>query len=256
MASRASVLQKLKFRSESNTTHHGQPVLVGNDANAFDSDSLAGETHEFPDSTAKLLLSRPTRSGSTTQRSLSSGATTILDHPTYDRRVLASQDSDLDPIGLHLVHKGQSRKGDIIFVHGLGGCSFKTWSWHRNVDNFWPTWLTQHEEFATWRIFSFGYNSNWKGGPTNLNVSDFAKELLLQMLTFTEDGSAATAMGNAPIIFVAHSMGGLVVKKAYLLGKQDGQFAALVSWIRGTMFLATPHPRYAVVANPPKPPHP
>jgi pimeloyl-ACP methyl ester carboxylesterase len=48
-------------------------------------------------------------------------------------------------------------------------------------------------------------------------------------------------IGTAKIIFVAHSMGGLVVKKAFLLGKQDDQFADIVANVHGVIFLATPH---------------
>ncbi|KAL9111328.1 MAG: hypothetical protein Q9227_004205 [Pyrenula ochraceoflavens] len=218
MASGSSVLQKFKFRSERKV--------------------LTDEPFE-PDS---HLSAHPLHSQRIAHRSLSSSTTTNSDFPGEDRKILDSQNAASDPLGLQLVSDVAKRNGDIIFVHGLGGSSWKTWSWNRDVHRFWPIWLTESDDFASCRIFTFGYNSNWKGGGTNLNISDFAKDLLLQMLTFkTEDGSATTALGNAPIIFVAHSMGGLVVKKAYLLGKLDDRFSELVSCIHGMMFLGTPH---------------
>ncbi|KAJ5712716.1 Cytochrome cd1-nitrite reductase-like C-terminal heme d1 [Penicillium malachiteum] len=48
-------------------------------------------------------------------------------------------------------------------------------------------------------------------------------------------------LGQRPIIFIVHSMGGLVAKQAYIIGQHDHQFSDIVSSIRAIMFLATPH---------------
>ena len=157
-----------------------------------------------------------------------------------------------DTLGLHLVFDNSRPAGDIIFVHGLGGTARKTWSWDRNVDYFWPLWLAEEDALSSYRIFTFGYNSNFKGAGTNLNIIDFAKDLLFQMLVFSDGfGEDRTPVGQQPIIFVAHSMGGLVVKKAYVLGKHDGQYAHIISNTHGIMFLATPHrgTHYAKILN-------
>ncbi|KAB5580982.1 NACHT and WD domain-containing protein, variant [Coniochaeta sp. 2T2.1] len=103
--------------------------------------------------------------------------------------------------------------------------------------NFWPQWLVEDEPFSTYRISTFGYNARFKGQATNLDIIDFAKDLLLQLYTTLCENGASTG----PIIFIAHSMGGLVVKKAYMLGKHDRQFSGLVSRVFGIIFLATPH---------------
>lgn len=42
-------------------------------------------------------------------------------------------------------------------------------------------------------------------------------------------------------MFVAHSMGGLVVKKAYILGQNDPQYQDIVQSVRSIVFLSTPH---------------
>lgn len=42
-------------------------------------------------------------------------------------------------------------------------------------------------------------------------------------------------------IFVAHSMRGLVVKKAYVLGKYGGEYGDIMSKTQGIIFLATQH---------------
>ena len=120
------------------------------------------------------------------------------------------------------------------------------------MDYFWPEWLAEEDALRSYRIFTYGYNSNFKGAGTNLNIIDFAKDLLFQMLIFSgglEENHVP--VGRQPIIFVAHSMGGLVVKKAYVLGKHDEQYAHIISKTYGIMFLATPHrgAHYAKILN-------
>ena len=44
-----------------------------------------------------------------------------------------------------------------------------------------------------------------------------------------------------PFIFVAHSMGGLVVKKARMLGKMNDQHMETIKSVRAIVFLSTPH---------------
>ena len=168
--------------------------------------------------------------------SLASSTTTLVHR---EIRKDPSQERPSDALGLHLVSDVPSHTGDIIFIHGLGGSPWKTWSWNRDTANFWPSWLADEEGLSNSRIFTFGYNSDWRGTGTNLNLSDFAKDLLLQMLTHGSDDR--TAIGRKGIIFVVHSMGGLVAKRAYLLGKLDSQYSDIASKISGIVFLATPH---------------
>ena len=142
--------------------------------------------------------------------------------------------------------------GDIIFVHGLGGMARKTWCYERNLDYFWPPWLGEEDGLSSFRIFTFGYNSNFKGACTNLNICDFAKDLLFQMLTFSgATGVDQAPLGHRAIFFVTHSMGGLVVKKAYVLGKQDHEYVDIIGRVHGILFLATPHrgAQYAKILN-------
>ncbi|KAI9774250.1 MAG: hypothetical protein M1839_001752 [Geoglossum umbratile] len=155
-----------------------------------------------------------------------------------------------DALGLHLVYDNSDPSGDIIFVHGLGGTAGKTWSWKRDLEYFWPVWLAEEEALSSYRIYTFGYNSNFKSAGTNLNILDFAKDLLFQMLTFSE-GLSSAPVGHRTTIFVAHSMGGLVVKKACILGKHDPEFADIISRVHGIIFLGTPHrgAQYAKMLN-------
>ncbi|KFY88596.1 hypothetical protein V500_06253 [Pseudogymnoascus sp. VKM F-4518 (FW-2643)] len=99
--------------------------------------------------------------------------------------IVASHNQTPDRLGLQLLLPNDDPAGDIIFVHGLGGSALKTWSWKRDVANFWPTWLGDEDELSSFRIFSFGYKANFKGAATNLNTIDFANDLLFSMLSFS-----------------------------------------------------------------------
>ncbi|RPB28590.1 hypothetical protein L211DRAFT_396286 [Terfezia boudieri ATCC MYA-4762] len=47
---------------------------------------------------------------------------------------------------------------------------------------------------------------------------------------------------QVPIILIGHSMGGLVSKQAYIIGRNNPQnFASITLAIKGMLFLATPH---------------
>ena len=87
-------------------------------------------------------------------------------------------------IGLHLVHDAENPVADLILVHGLGGSWLKTWSWKHNPEVFWPSWLPDEGGLGRVRIFSFGYNSNFKGASTSLGILDFAKDLLFRMSSY------------------------------------------------------------------------
>ncbi|KAL8818633.1 MAG: hypothetical protein Q9223_002770 [Gallowayella weberi] len=158
--------------------------------------------------------------------------------------------SGSDPLGLTPVYAFPNPILDIIFVHGLGGTSRGTWSWERDPSNFWPPWLADDADFSRARIFTFGYNANFNGQYTSNIILDFAKELLLSMKIYSGDGHQGDSLiGELPIIFVAHSMGGLVVKKAYILGKSNQQYESIIANISAIVFLATPHRGSAFAAT-------
>jgi hypothetical protein len=61
-------------------------------------------------------------------------------------------------------------------------------------------------------------------------------------MKFGNDGDGEELnVGNRPMIFVVHSMGGLVMKKAYLLGQDEETYQDIISSISAVVFLATPH---------------
>lgn len=164
-------------------------------------------------------------------------------HPQIRERDVASTlVLQNDILGLSLVHAYPQPLVDIIFIHGLGGASQRTWSWQRNIQNFWPPWLAQEAELARSRIFTFGYNADFSKEDTQLNILDFAMQLLFWMKTYSNSRSVNDEpIGTYPIIFVMHSMGELIGKKAYIIGKADETYAEIISQVRAMLFLATPH---------------
>ncbi|KAF7156482.1 hypothetical protein CNMCM5623_010152 [Aspergillus felis] len=142
------------------------------------------------------------------------------------------------PLGLNLLFSPEQPLVDLIFVHGLGGGSRKTWSKTASASHYWPKeWLPRDPAFKNARVHSFGYDSDWIKGKDNcLDIYHFARSLLGELSTSPHLHNADT-----PIVFIGHSMGGLVIKKAFLLAKQHATDRYLVKRIRAMYFLATPH---------------
>ncbi|KAK0737274.1 hypothetical protein B0T21DRAFT_364791 [Apiosordaria backusii] len=143
------------------------------------------------------------------------------------------------PLGLILLHEPSEPRIDFIFVHGLGGGSRKTWSFSPEEAMFWPKeWLPTEVGFEHVRIHSFGYNSDWTTRKESLlTVHDFGQALIADIY----NSPHLHKNGETPIVFVAHSMGGLVVKKAYLLALHSPVYNAMSQRIHTIYFLGTPH---------------
>ncbi|KAJ5758696.1 hypothetical protein N7520_005852 [Penicillium odoratum] len=157
-----------------------------------------------------------------------------------------SQDRRDDPLGLSVLYAPPERSVDIVFIHGLGGASLRTWCRDRDLDYLWPQlWLPR--DLPSARILTFGYNAHFlsKKERTSLTISDFANDLLFRM---KHGESGSTRLGQVPIIVVAHSMGGLVFKKAFVQGHMNDEYRSVVATIKAVLFLATPH-RGTVLAD-------
>lgn len=126
------------------------------------------------------LKSHPTASSSSTGRSLLSSTRSWLPGGGDNQKA----EDAIGPLGLNTLHTpsyGPSN-ADLIFVHGLGGGSRKTWTKPNDQSTYWPKeWLPNDESMQDIRIHSFGYDSNW-GKKSNLNIHDFANALLSSIL--------------------------------------------------------------------------
>ena len=86
----------------------------------------------------------------------------------------------------------------------------RTWCKNRDLDFLWPQdWLPQEPGLENASILTFGYHAHYaKKEQVSLAITDFANDLLFR-LKYDDIG-----FGDVPIIVVAHSLGGLVFKKA------------------------------------------
>ncbi|KAJ3493169.1 hypothetical protein NLG97_g4905 [Lecanicillium saksenae] len=139
-------------------------------------------------------------------------------------------------LGLSILHCPENPTFDFIFVHGLGGDSKKTWS--KSGLNFWPQeWLPKDIAFDSVRVHTYGYSSDYRKGRGDcLNIHHFGKGLLAAIST-----SPYLANSDTHIVAIGHSLGGLVIKKAYMLAKYDAIHAPLADRFAAIYFLATPH---------------
>lgn len=140
-------------------------------------------------------------------------------------------------IGLTELSSPEEPLIDFVFVHGLRGGSFKTWRKYDDPSFLWPrSWLSAHPDFTHVRTSTFGYESDYLSRQGyRLDVHDFGRKLSneLQISSFLRNP------GNTPIILIGHSMGGLVIKKAYLLARHEKP--ELARRIKSVVFLGTPH---------------
>ncbi|MBD2616141.1 hypothetical protein H6G94_33690 [Nostoc punctiforme FACHB-252] len=138
-------------------------------------------------------------------------------------------------IGLQTISgcENADRRGDVIFVHGLGGHPQTTWHPQDKEDNqSWLYWLG--EDLKDTGIWSFGYEaefSNWKGKA--MPRFDQARNFI-QWLENKRLGK------EQPLIFITHSLGGLLVKEVVRLADTYGK-QAFINQLKGIVFLATPH---------------
>ena len=108
-----------------------------------------------------------------------------------------------NPLGLtHVYSPGHCKPVvDIIFIHGLGGQSHYTWSYKKDLELFWPSWLHQESGLAEVRISTYGYDSRiWPAFERNFScIDDFSLELLARVKVAANELSGETPFGDVCI---------------------------------------------------------
>jgi hypothetical protein len=140
------------------------------------------------------------------------------------------------------------RQLDVVFVHGLGGDPIETWRSGTDENTSWPHWLAL--QFGTQiGVWSLGYAaapSKWQGFPFfgGKDPDAGAAMSLPRRAENALDRLVGAGIGQRPLCFITHSLGGLLVK-SILRRSADSQFATerlqVVEQCRGVLFLATPH---------------
>ncbi|MCJ1348924.1 hypothetical protein MMC31_007157 [Peltigera leucophlebia] len=146
-------------------------------------------------------------------------------------------------IGLRVLHMPTNTSDnlvDIIFVHGLTGNSYSTWLDEKSK-TYWPVHLLHHS-LPNARIMAFGYNADvakFIGPVGQNNLRDHALTLLGDLGRIRREPES----NNRKIVFVAHSLGGLVTKKALCLSENsfESHLKQADACTIAVAFLGTPH---------------
>ncbi|MEW2330620.1 hypothetical protein AB0880_22735 [Micromonospora chersina] len=144
--------------------------------------------------------------------------------------VSCRQGSELTDV--HPVSNPDDAVLDVVFIHGLDGDARLTWS-HGDRDSFWPLWLAEDfKQTAVWTVGYHAWSSRYRG--RSMRIQDRAVEVMAQLQN--------RGIGDRPLCFVTHSMGGLLVKEILMhAAKGRTDFRDFASATRGVVFLATPH---------------
>ncbi|KAI1385789.1 uncharacterized protein F4822DRAFT_438318 [Hypoxylon trugodes] len=144
------------------------------------------------------------------------------------------------------VYTHPDAKVDVVLVHGLNGDPQRTWTSKNDV--FWPTDLlpTSLRE-ARANILVYGYNADVYSKKHGSNPSDnfmymHAQTLVTSLTHYRKDEQST----RNPIIWVCHSLGGILVKRALLYSNdlrssQHEDYRSIYVSTYGMIFLGTPH---------------
>ncbi|CAG8951465.1 hypothetical protein HYFRA_00007381 [Hymenoscyphus fraxineus] len=126
---------------------------------------------------------------------------------------------------------------DIIAIHGLNGHPLRTWTsptsqtlWHRDL-------LPQSIPHA--RIQTFGYDATAAFSTNTSGIQEHARDLL----RCVSESRTQSFEKSRPLIFIAHSLGGLVLKQALVIAsKSEGRdYGNIWTSTPGILFFGTPH---------------
>ncbi|SLM39563.1 WD40/YVTN repeat-like-containing domain, partial [Lasallia pustulata] len=125
---------------------------------------------------------------------------------------------------------------DIIAVHGLNPTNTEfhaeaTWTVEDKL------WLRDFlpPQLPSARVLLFGYNANVAFETSKAGVREQAINLLNRIASKREEAE------ERPIVFVAHSLGGIVVKRALVEAKLDDSYKSIREATYGIAFFGTPH---------------
>uniref|UniRef100_A0A3B5KZX2 Protein SERAC1 n=1 Tax=Xiphophorus couchianus TaxID=32473 RepID=A0A3B5KZX2_9TELE len=159
--------------------------------------------------------------------------------------------------GVYILHPqtrvDQPSKADVLFIHGILGAAFKTWRQKdrstleeereaESEDDYtecWPkSWLAA--DCPNLRVLSVEYDSHLSDWMANCPADNQRKSLAYRSRELLNKLKLA-GVGERPLVWVAHSMGGLLVKKMLLDAADDPDLQGLLKNTKGIMFYSVPH---------------
>lgn len=141
--------------------------------------------------------------------------------------------------GIQLFHDCPDATVDICFVHGLTGNLYSTWT-ADGQSEAWPKTLLA-PELKSARILTFGYDAYVLGETvaSKNRLIDHATDLITDLTNKRARKKASTRA----LIFVAHSLGGLVCKRVLLQSRNNpnAHLKGIFECTKGIIFMGTPH---------------
>ncbi|RMJ26096.1 LipA and NB-ARC [Aspergillus sp. HF37] len=147
-------------------------------------------------------------------------------------------------IGLTEIYRSSDQPAvDIVFIHGLNGHPYNSWA---SQNLFWPVdLLPDILGPKRVRVLTYGYDANvhaFTDGASNDRIHNHAETLASKLAA----NRNLRECSDRPIIFVCHSLGGLVVKRALIHCKNVSSekiehLRSVYVSTYGILFLGTPH---------------
>jgi pimeloyl-ACP methyl ester carboxylesterase len=136
---------------------------------------------------------------------------------------------------LHLMSKSDGDiKTHVVFIHGLGGHYENTWISSTPDKGFWPNWLSEDvDNIAIWSVEYLNPISRWRSQKA-MHFTDRAKDILHRL-------NQEPLFRDGEIIFVGHSMGGLMIKQMFHYADRSSELQSIIGRVNKVCFLATPH---------------
>ncbi|KAI1131405.1 hypothetical protein F5Y10DRAFT_233599 [Nemania abortiva] len=156
----------------------------------------------------------------TTSYTLIDEWTEYLDHPPYEPSKT-------------VYGPGETSKVDVFAIHGLGSNPSSAWRHHGNeTDVHWlEDILPKQAGLEQIRVTTLNHQTRWDSHVPDIGFSAHAQKMLNEIKRINQR--------KRPIVFIAHSFGGLLLKQALVLdNKQSKQ---VIEKTRGILFLAVPH---------------
>ncbi|KAF3287277.1 hypothetical protein TWF970_007007 [Orbilia oligospora] len=153
---------------------------------------------------------------------------------------------DIVQQGIKELHNPANADIDIVAVPGLGAPPLESWKSADPKLEF--NWLTDRDglakEFPRARILLYMYQSAWTGP---LKVRQFMSNLAMTLLYGLKEKRKDAP--RRPIVFIGHSMGGIVIAKAISIAESRRDlFGKMFEAVTGCIFFGTPFQGASVAA--------